>query len=540
MAEKKLSVRQQMINMMYLVLMALLALQVSNAVLEKFIFIDDSLRHAVEIAREKNDDKIHAIEQQVEDNGNKEFDVDILDKAHRAHELTQEMMNYIKIFREEIISIAGGLDEHRRPKDLADYDKQMALTLGSGPVDNKGKGYDLGRKLNDYVKNINLLHDSLNIPLLALDAKDIPEFKNDDRQRGKDFAQLNFDHTPNAACLAILSQFKSEVARVESQALSILGSEVGATDFRFDNIIAVIKPESKIVAAGTKYKAEMFLSASSSTVKPRMFFYESENNKRPLDIANGVGNIEFTVQGGKYDKDGKALKKWKGEIIFNGYFGDTIFSVEEEYIVARPVVQVQSASVSALYLNCGNELNIQVPALGPAYDPSFSARGAQVIKSSRKGFITVVPSAANVSINVFSGGNKLSTEKFRVKRVPNPTIKFNSRGRGIDMKNGVPASSLRSIEVRAVPDKSFSEFLPKDARYRVFEWEITLARGKRAIGAPKLVHRLQKANIAKIIQRARAGDRIIIEVKTVKRRNFQGKEENVRGLGTVIAVIPLH
>ncbi len=533
MAGPKLSPRQQMINMMYLVLLCLLALQVSNAVLDKFIFIDQSLLHAVGVTREKNDDKIHAIEQQVEDKGNKDLDVDVLNRAHKAHDLTQDMMTYLSQFRKTLVEKSGGRDtETDKLVDASGYDKQMAWTLGPTGSES-GSAYELEDKLNNYVREINSLHDSLNLPLLALAAKDIPEFKNDDHQRNKDFAHLNFDHTPTAACLAVLSQFKSEVARVESQVLERLAEDVGAAEFRFDKIIAVVKPESKIVAAGTKYKAQMFLSASSSTVKPRMTF-----NGNSIKVEEGIGQIEFSTSGGKYNKEGKISKRWKGEITFNGPFGDTTFYVDEEYIVAKPVVQIQAAAVSALYLNCGNELNVQVPALGSAYDPSFTATGAQVIKGAKKGFITVVPNRGKVSLNVSSGGNRLSTENFKVRRVPIPTIRFTSRGREIDLKNGVSANNIRSLEAKAIPDKSFAEFLPKDARYRVVQWEITLARGKRAVGQPMRVKK-EKVSLGTLTQKAKPGDRIVIEVKKVKRQNFQNKIEDVKGLGIIVVTIPL-
>ena len=75
----KESVRQKMINMMYLVLTALLALQVSNTVLDKFMFIDESLKHSVRITEQQNSDIINSMSATVEKNGNKERDMGVLD-----------------------------------------------------------------------------------------------------------------------------------------------------------------------------------------------------------------------------------------------------------------------------------------------------------------------------------------------------------------------------------------------------------------------------------------------------------------------------
>ena len=522
--------RQKMIGMMYLVLTALLALQVSNTVLQKFIFIDQSLRESVNSTRSQNNVRLQAIQAQVEKKGNKARDVDVLNRAKKAHDLTNEMQEYLATFRSTIIEKSGGRDpETQELKGAKDYDKQMAYTLG--PEGQKsGEAYKLEAKLNEFVKEISALHDSLSIEKLAKPASEIDEFKNDPDQKDKDFAYLNFDHTPTVACLAIISQFQSQVANVEAKALEELAKDVGAAELRFDKIIPVVSPDSRVVAAGTKYKAEMFMAASSSTTKPTMTY-----NGKPVKVEDGKGIIEFVASASSYDSENKSKQTWKGEITIQTPLGDTTLKIEEEFIVAKPVIQVQSGSVSALYLNCGNELQINVPALGAEYDPSFTASGADVIKGAKKGAVTVIPDKANVDLNVYSGGKALGVEKFKVKKVPNPTIKIFSRGKPVDLKNGVSASGFpRTIEARAIPEPSFAEFLPKDARYRVTGWEVTLARGRRGIGVKKVSS--PNVDITEFASKAKPGDRLIIELKRVQRMNFRDKIEDVRGVSDIFTI----
>jgi gliding motility-associated protein GldM len=186
---------------------------------------------------------------------------------------------------------------------------------------------------------------------------------------------------------------------------------------------------------------------------------------------------------------------------------------------------VQSASVQALYLNCGNELNIQVPALGSIYDPSFSATGASVIKGANKGLITVIPTAANVSISVSSGGNFIDAVKLSVKTIPKPTIEVYAGGKPVDEKRGM--TMPRSLEIAAIPDESFKNFLPKDARYRISEWTVTLARGARPV-SPPLTVTAGSISLGALAAQARPGDRLVIEVLTVQRMNYKGEVENVK------------
>lgn len=534
--------RQRMIGLMYLVLMAMLALNVSNSVLDKFIFIDQSLRLAVENQRKENDKRVHAIEEKVEKrsggNAPKPKDKAVLDKAHEVHKMTNELISYMEEFREQLSEKSGGKDEHGQLVNKSDYQKHMVWSIGfEGKKD--GEGYVLEKKLKDYINTLNSSVDSLDLGHIAKPASEYPELANNPDQKTKDFVYLTFDHTPAVAALTMISQIKTDVAQAEAKALEKLALKIGAEELRFDKIVAVVKPESKVVAAGTKYRAEMFIAASSSTARPRMTF----NGKPVSKIEEGKGFIEFPATAGNYDKEGNAKKTWKGAITISGPMGDTTFEVEEEYIVAKPVIQIQSASISALYLNCGNELNIQVPALGSAYDPNFKVTGGDVIKGSKKGFITVVPNKPKVDISVFSSGNKIGVEKFGVKKIPAPTIQFlDSQGKPVDQKNGVTKADmqvkLRSISAAAVPDPGFAEALPKDARYRVVEWEITLARGRRAVGTP-IRAREPKVAIAQLARNAQAGDRLVIEVKKVMRMNFKNKTEPV-DVGMVIAQIPVN
>ena len=190
------------------------------------------------------------------------------------------------------------------------------------------------------------------------------------------------------------------------------------------------------------------------------------------------------------------------------------------------------------YLNCGNELVVDVPALGNLYSPSFSATGAETFKGSKKGAVTVVPNKAKVVLSVSSGGALIGNEKFKVRKVPKPDIIPYSGGRPIDLKQGVQALSVRSINLVAKPDADFATLLPKEANFRVTRYKITLARGKRPV--KQIDVNGPKASIGSLIQQAKPGDRLVIELKEVKRRNFKGKAETVRGITQNIFTVPLN
>ena len=116
-----------------------------------------------------------------------------------------------------------------------------------------------------------------------------------------------------------------------------------------------------------------------------------------LRMQDGQGIIEFTAQGGAYDKNGLARRTLTGSIAYQTAAGLKTVPLTAEYFVAKPSYQIETGTLPPLYLGCANKLSIQSPQLGALWNPSITADGAAVIPSGEKGKITVVPSSANVS-----------------------------------------------------------------------------------------------------------------------------------------------
>ncbi|QMU26891.1 type IX secretion system motor protein PorM/GldM [Adhaeribacter radiodurans] len=515
MAGAKETPRQKLIGMMYLVLTALLALQVSSAIILKFKFLDDSLMTVNNKTKADNDGVRKSIESTVAKGGNRPNDKKVLDQASEVRAKTTDIINYVEGLRAELIKRSGGMvgDTYKDPSA-----EDAVATYMIGANKGKGKAYELKDRLNKYANEMRVYNP--NIPQLALDAKDDPVAKKDRVQRSKDFAELNFEATPLTAALAVLAQKETEILKYEADVLQELASRVGADIIKFDKIFGNYSAASNTVAAGTKYSAEMFIAATSSAIAPRMFF-----EGRPVKVENGRGKVEFLASAGAYDKDGNAKKTWKGQIKMTQNGRDTTFNVSGEYTVAKPVMSIQSASVQALYLNCGNKLDVQVPALGALYDPAFSASGAQVSKGTKKGEVMVLPTARQVTLNVSSGGAAIGNQTFQVRPVPRPEIVCLANGRPVDEKRGLPSPGPRQITVEAIADETFKNMLPQDARFRVTEFEVTLARGKNIVQEQSFSNKA--ANITSMAAQARPGDRLIVTVKELKRANYKDQFEDV-------------
>lgn len=528
MAGMKETPRQKMIGMMYLVLTALLALQVSDALLQKFVLLNNSLEVANSSAVQKNNQTVEGIKAKVNDSPNPAQYADIIKQAQEVRKLSDVMVGELDDLKNTIIEKSGGIDpETGTYVGMKETEKVYEVMIG-GKKD--GLAYGLKTKLDNFVTKIASYGDkNTKFEPLALSGKEDPAVAKDANNKNKDFAELNFAETPVPAALATLSQKQSEIRRYESTVLGQLAEKVGIKDVKFDKILAMVSAKSNTVVAGMDYEAEMFIAAYSSGITPRMSF-----NGAGVPVRDGKGQIKFKAQGGQYDSRGLSKKTYSASISFNGPNGAETRTINGEYFVLKPTYNIEAGSLPPLYLGCANKLSIVSPGLGALWQPSFSANGAEVIAAGG-GKVTVVPNAASVELNINNGGILLGTEKFRVRRVPKPEVKVYGGGGELDEKRGASASGLRSIDVRAIADESFKATNPEDAQYRVSEVYIALARGSKKVADLTLQG---GGNISTLAQSAQAGDRYYIEIKAVQRKNFKGTIETIPF--NIIKNIPLN
>ncbi|HLT73063.1 MAG TPA: hypothetical protein VKZ75_10445, partial [Cyclobacteriaceae bacterium] len=351
MAGKNETPRQKMIGMMYLVLTALLALNVSNAVLEKFAIIDATLGQVIDETQKKNSDALQAIIKEAGQSQRGEV-VRAKENAQKVRELTQTTIKGIEELKLKMLA-ASNTDAVNEAY-INDHSMKVA-TMMIAPKSPEGKNFE--KLLANYVSELEKL-SGLKFSTLAKAPKDMPLFANDPDHKTKDFLTFNFENTPAIAARATVTQIETDVLKYENTALEELMRQAGANTFSFDNIVPMVRPEASVVAAGAKYKASMFITASSTAIVPN--FYK-DGEKLPVvdDPQSGVkmGVVEFNAQGGGYNADGLAKRSFNAKI----ELADTSYTQTIEYFVARPVVRVTTGNAPTLYMNCGNSVFIECP-----------------------------------------------------------------------------------------------------------------------------------------------------------------------------------
>lgn len=514
MAGGKETPRQKMIGMMYLVLTALLALNVSSAVLEKFAIINETM---LEFKAETEKNNALTLQQIVAEAGKSQNArvVRAKENAQKVRELTQTTLSNIEKLK--MMMMEQSKTDHINEALINDHSSKVATMMVSTPV---GKNFE--DLLTDYVAKLKE-YSGLEFQPLAKRPKDMPLFATDEDHKNKDFLTFTFENTPAIAALTSVTQIETEILAYERRALEKLLADAGIGKVSFDNMVPMVRTKSSVVAAGAKYEADLFISASSSSFQPEMF-----RDGQKLDLftdPSGVrmGKVEFVASASNFDPQTLLAKKtFLAEI----KLPDTTLRQEVEYFVAKPVVRVTTGNAPTLYMNCGNTVNIEVPALGTNYNPTFSSNGATVIKGDKPGRVTIVPTQRKITVSVSNSGTHLDNIAFDVKPIPAPryAIRDNS-GKEVDKKTGVKGSALTGLRVVPEPDPTFKEEVPKDAVYRIRSMEVIHARGTSPVNRMNATNEV--LDLAAWRSQFRPGDRIVIEIKTVTRRNFQGQEERV-------------
>lgn len=504
--------RQRMINMMYLVLTAMLALQVSSSIIDKFIFLNDSLERALGFSRQASENALKKFEEKVKKEGNSADGLRAIKQAHDLKQRTSELITYIDKLKMRLEKEAGGGREHGVIKDPKEETKVELIMLGATK---NGEGYTLGKKLEAYTAWLTTEYEKLGLtkndfPSLAVGNEKNPIYANDQVQKNKGFAEANFGQTPVVAAMAVLTQKQNEIIRYEQEVLKKLVSGDMSSELKFDKIRAVATADANIVALGSEYKAEMYITASSSKSGATMTYNGSSVRVDP----DGVGEVKFNASG-------KGEQKWTGTITIKQRGKDTTFKFEKKYEVVEPVLIVKAEANFPLYRNCANPLQTAVPALGANYKPSFSVTNGTAIPGGKSGDVTIFPGAGpKALLTVTSGGKVAGTAEFRIMPVPPPDVFIgNASGGKVNLKDPIPMPP--TLRIVAKSDETFLNTLPKEANFQVAQFTVRQFRGGRAI-ANQVVTGTQFSTGA---LSTRPGDGIQVEVTSVIRINSRGERE---------------
>ena len=438
MAGGKLSPRQKMINMMYLVLTALLALNVSAEILEAFASLRLSLKTSAVSFADKNADTKKAIEAKVEEElgqGNKKNE-NLIAWVREIEAKTNETVGEIEKVITELEKIGEKDPATGEIISKSETERNFQYWMigpGGDETSNGGKGggeaTKLKDKLNGYITWANSfiaskdsskqVQQEFHWDAICVEPKDDKNIPESSENKHHTWEYFTFHGKPVIADLAMMEKFKMDVQEVHSELLTYVKTKLGAVTFKIDSLIAMDAPVSRVVAAGMKFETKLFVAMSSKDIKPKF-----EGSGISVDPGGNSATMTFTAPGGFAKGQTEKEATYTATIKVPKADG----SIEElpvkgKYTVRKPEVVITSASVQNLYYNCGNTINVDVPALGDLYNPKFTASSATVLPNATdKRKVTIVPTGRECILGVSSLTNgqniKIDDVKYTVIKPP--------------------------------------------------------------------------------------------------------------------------
>ena len=532
--------RQKMIGMMYLVLLALLAMNVTKSVLNSFVIINGAMTETNLAFDGKNQSTLNEFEKQNSQNEAKVLP--FYNKAKAVHAATEELNTYFENLKKHIIIRVEGYDPALLENGtdwitldtveaLGDIDMAQTILLGSeemNPKDGEWTMLEMKRKIKDWEDKL----ISQFPPKQQADLEGIRfEYKDGVNHDGdpEPWHMAHFYHAPIAAVITDITMFQNQIKNSESEALSLLMDNIDAGDFKFDKIEVKVIPNSNYVVLGDSFKAEVIVAAYSSTQNPE---FEVGNgldtagkSMQEWGVSNPVNASRLTVKDGVshygYKPTSEGEKTWGGLVKLKkpGTNEYVMYPFEHTFIAAKPSTVVSPTAMNIFYKDVKNPLSVSVSGFS-SKDISINVSGGKVTGSG--GSYEVIPNPSSrtciVSVSVKGKDGKLRSmgkQEFRVKKLPDPNIKFaNIIGDGKATRGQIKGA--KSVDV----DRK--EMLFDGMKYAVTSFDMVFATSNGSIVLKSKSNKVT-SNMKTKIGKLRKGQTLIIKNVRLKLNNGKPK-----------------
>ncbi len=513
--------RQIMINLMYLVLTALLALNVSNEILNAFKTLSVSIDKSNEAIDQKNDEVYAAIKENEKAPGQAEKVRPYREKADEVVKRADAMVAYLNDWKKRIVMQAGGYNKEGEdtafPHSMENIDATTLLLVEKKGGDTlKQKILEIRKFMLEQLNPADTARIAPSLPLRITAAK-----KNDHNPTG-DWSIENFEHMPSIAAIALFAKYQNDVRSAEALVLKQLFDDAHLKDIKFDTIGAVAIPKQSYVLDGDKVEASILLAAFNKAQKPTIAGMSGGGSTKPA--ANGVIPWETIAKG-------TGLQTVRGRIELQTESGPISREWKFEYMVGTTGASMQIDKMNVFYIGVPNpvtfsaagysveDVSIEVPD-GEVRDGEDKRLGHKEVFVTKQGTTDV----SIIAKTKDGGRKKVGGMQVRVKRIPDPRIVVANKPGG-----GFSAASFRAQIAPAAILDNF-DFA---AKFQIVSFEFAvLPKGKDYMGPfvaanPRGTKFEDNPQIVKAMQQLKAGDRVFIE--GVKAKGPDGATRSIPG-----------
>ena len=399
------SPRQRMINLMYLVFIAMMALNVSSEVLDGFDLVEEGLQQTIQSTDGQNNVFMGRMQEMYDQNPVKT--VQWYNLSNSFKQRSDSLYNHIQNLKQMIVVEADGKNgdvNNVRNKENLDAPPFIMLT-----------GSKRGEKLREAID----AYRDYAVSLVSGSRKEHVEERLNTHVSKKfsagnrNWEETLFEQMPTAAAVTLLTKIQSDIRAVENDVLGELISSIGAEDYRVNSLEAYVIPESKFVMQGSAYRGQIILAAVDTTKRPRIVPSSGTvNEDGTFSIgASGIGERKFT---------GSVFLSRPGK-------EDQEVPFSSDFTVIEPMATVAPRLMNVLYAGYPNEIDISVPGVSNNRIRANVANAAG--KLDQKGnFWVATPAKVGqemiVSVTAdFGNGRYVEVAKrpFQVRRLPDPT-----------------------------------------------------------------------------------------------------------------------
>lgn len=400
--------RQKMINLMYLVFIAMLALNVPTEVLDGFDLVNENLQESIKVADERNKQIYTDINASYE--GNPEKTQDSYSRALNVKSKTDSLFDYIQYLKLEIAKESDGKEADLN--NLKSKDNLSASTDIMIAPEGGHQGENLKKLLDSYREAmIAQIPDEMKKSIVRNTLSTEPSRKA--KKEGKSWVLSSFENMPSIAAITYLTELQVNIRHAEGEVLNDLVKNIDLKDVRVNQLSAFVVPQSKFVMQGTPYRAEIILAAVDTTQRPRIVI----NGKELPYEKNGL--FETTGIRGP--------NKFSGFIEVMGRDG-TPFKREfsDEFTVMEPMATIAPLLMDVVYAGYQNPISISVPGV-PNQDVVATVVSGGSLTVSGNNW-TATPSTSQIgqkfviSVSARMNGTMrpIAQKEFRIRALPDP------------------------------------------------------------------------------------------------------------------------
>lgn len=488
MAGGKQTPRQKMIGILYLVLLGLVALNVSDSILEAFKNLTDSLNASTQNVKSGVDATYASFEaSKLKDEPERARP--IYEKAKMASSYTAELETYVADLKKLFEKEGGGYNEA-----TGDISKRDNLDISPRLMINQNRGTELKNKINDTRKKLLALldekdHKGINF---SLEAKDPPNRAGVIRS----WEQSNFgDGIPLTAAITALAKIQADTKNAESEVVKRILGKMDQAVVNLDQFSAVVVAPTSYLIVGQPYTAEVFLTASDSKSSPDITVGGSR-----LQIKDGKGT--YTVNTGQ-----EGIFSWSGTVRVKQTDGSikTYTTPVQKYQVARPSAVVSPDKMNVFYVGVPNPVSVSAPGI-PKESLVVTISGGSISGSNGKYTVNVsspgTTAKVNVAANIGGRVQNIGSSDFRVKRIPDPKAKF----------SGKTGGSLSSVIIKS--QNSIFAILEQfdfDAKFNVTRFSLVIARPRADVVVLQTTGNTFSAQMQAAVAAVTPGTRVIFD-----------------------------